>query len=97
MSFPQIVWAFAVGCAICVFLLFLFPASSGPFQAVHGPATALRAKQAADLIFLRIAFCGLLVAAMVTSDLSLFFSWTSWPFAEIPSTAPLPLLCVLRC
>lgn len=28
---------------LCVLILFLFPASTGPYPAVHGPATALRA------------------------------------------------------
>ena len=28
---------------LCILLLFLFPASAGPYPAVHGPATALQA------------------------------------------------------
>jgi len=32
---------------ICVLMMFFFPAMAGPYSAVHGPATALRAARAA--------------------------------------------------
>jgi len=32
--------------AICVVSIFLFPATQGPYPAVHGPATTLRAARA---------------------------------------------------
>jgi hypothetical protein len=35
-------------------LIFFLPSGSGPFSVVHGPATALRGKRAADLVLLSI-------------------------------------------
>jgi hypothetical protein len=36
----------AVLAALCILAIFLFPAVSGPYPIVHGPATALRAMRA---------------------------------------------------
>jgi len=36
---------------ICALAIFLFPASTGPYSAVHGPVTALRALHAALAVF----------------------------------------------
>jgi len=41
-----------------VLLLFLFPVASGPYSALHGPATAMRAVRAARCLFWLIATCG---------------------------------------
>jgi uncharacterized membrane protein len=39
--------------AVCVLLLFFFPLVHGPFQATHGPTTALRSRKAfLSLLFL---------------------------------------------
>jgi hypothetical protein len=38
-----------------VLLLFLVPAGAGPFSAVHGPATALRANRAAQVFYLNLS------------------------------------------
>jgi hypothetical protein len=48
--------------AVCVLLLFFFPLVHGPFQATHGPTTALRARKAllALLFLLFYAAKGLL-------------------------------------
>lgn len=41
---------------LCSVLLVLFvPAGAGPFSAVHGPATALRANRAARVFFFHLA------------------------------------------
>jgi len=37
--------------SIGVLMIFLVPAGSGPFSAVHGPVTARRCQRAADRIF----------------------------------------------
>lgn len=41
-----------------VLLLFFFPVASGPYSALHGPATAMRASRAAKWIFWIITLCG---------------------------------------
>lgn len=38
-----------------VLLVFLVPAGAGPFSAVHGPATALRANRAAQVFYVALA------------------------------------------
>ena len=38
-----------------VFLLFLVPATAGPFSAVHGPVTALRANRAAQVFYVKLS------------------------------------------
>ncbi len=38
-----------------VLLVFFVPAAVGPFSAVHGPVTALRANRAAQVFFLNLA------------------------------------------
>jgi hypothetical protein len=40
---------------LCVLSLFLFPASAGPYPAVHGPATALQAAQCSTQLQLAMA------------------------------------------
>ncbi len=47
--------AAAILLLLSVLLLFLVPASSGPFSAVHGPVTALRAHRAAQVFFFNLA------------------------------------------
>lgn len=57
MSSARIAGACAMCCVIFTFFLFLFPLS-------YGPTTALRSKQAAEVIFLCIVFCGSLMARL---------------------------------
>ena len=59
--------------AVCVLSLFLFPASAGPYPAVHGPATALQAAQSSTQLQLAMAsgpksFIRPLVGHMVASS-----------------------------
>ncbi len=49
--------------AICVLALFFFPLVHGPFQATHGPTTALRAKRAFLILLLTIALVALRLVA----------------------------------
>ena len=58
----------AVIAIVCVIGIFLFPATAGPYSAVHGPVTALEAMRAS----IRIA-CAMIMAAFVL-DLLLHFS-----------------------
>lgn len=95
MSLSRIVLASAITCAFCVLLIFLNPASTGPFPVVHGPATALRAKHAADLILLWLLCCGLSFAgrALIRSRVSSLLAIRVAPSSD---AVPAPL-SVLRC
>ena len=56
--------------AVCVLLLFFFPLVHGPFQATHGPTTAMRWRKAllALLFLLFYAAKGFLSRAEAVSD-----------------------------
>lgn len=56
--------------AVCVLLLFFFPVVHGPFQATHGPTTALRWRKAllALLFLLFYAAKGLLSRPEAMTD-----------------------------
>jgi len=68
MFCQRLVAVAAVACALCVVLIFLYPLATGPFPVVRGPATANRARQAADLIFAWILACSWFIIAHI-SDL----------------------------
>ena len=51
----QIVYETSFLVILCVVSLFLFPASAGPYPAVHGPATALQAARSSNQIQAAIA------------------------------------------
>jgi hypothetical protein len=44
---------------LCVLTVFLFPAASGPYSAIHGPVTALLAMRSAARVRLTIVRSGL--------------------------------------
>src|SRR5512142_106237 len=93
------------GCAALVALgvlaIFFCPIPSGPFQATHGPTSALRASRAALSVFLAMALAGLLLPVLLASmllALSLAFlgfegSSEMWETPGDPVSAP----CALRC
>jgi hypothetical protein len=95
MPLSRILPASAVACAFCVMLIFLFPAATGPFPVVHGPATTSRAKHAADLILLCILLCGLAIAgraAIPSGAAPLVAAASDRTSSACPSSLP-----VLRC
>jgi hypothetical protein len=51
----QIVYETSFLVVLCVLSLFLFPASAGPYPAVHGPATALQAARSSNQLQAAIA------------------------------------------
>lgn len=51
----QIVYETSFLVVLCVLSLFLFPASAGPYPAVHGPATALQAARSSTQLQAAIA------------------------------------------
>jgi hypothetical protein len=90
-----------VGVALmCIMLIFLFPAGNGPFAATHGPATALRAKQAAALLLLGLT---ILVAAILPVARGAILSLCHLPVAALPhpsatqNSVSAPLTCVWLC
>ena len=85
-----------------VLFIFFCPLPSGPFQATHGPTTALRAARAALLVFLGIAAASgapfLLILAslfLLLFLVSLLFQSDSGDF--MPAEDPVRITCELRC
>jgi len=54
---------------LCTLVVFFCPASQGPFTAVHGPLTALRAWQSASTVLSSIAAIAAVVLALLISGL----------------------------
>ncbi len=79
-----------------VLLVFFMPAAVGPFSAVYGPATALRANRAARAFYFNLALSALNPITALTTGLYV----APWPGASSPSfvesdaSAPHP---ALRC
>jgi hypothetical protein len=58
--FPRHVgYEFAILAAVCALGIFLFPATSGPYSAVHGPVTALLSSRAKLKLCSGLAIAGL--------------------------------------
>ncbi len=82
---------------LCVMAMFLHPVAHGPYSAVHGPTTALRARYRSLTILVamaRAAFClTALIAFFWRSSAALVdgTSTSSLPFRDGPD--PLPLRC----
>ena len=64
---------------LCILSIFLFAAPSGPYSAVHGPVTALRAFHGSLAMFWSIATAASLLVCMQVAHLAtrwcLGFSW----------------------
>ena len=52
-------YEFAILAAVCALGIFLFPATSGPYSAVHGPVTALLSARAKLKLCSGLAIAGL--------------------------------------
>ncbi len=92
---PQIPWALIVAVALCVFLIFLLPARSGPFSVVHGPVTARRCKKVADMILLAMSLV-LLAGRFSLSWVISRLDFLGFEVDELPATSDF-LLSALRC
>ncbi len=78
-----------------VLLVFFAPAAAGPFSAVHGPATALRANRAAHVFYFNLALpARCVVAAMI---FSLSAHWVLRSLTPIADIAAKSALFALRC
>jgi hypothetical protein len=90
---PLIEWALLA--VICTAVVFLFPATAGPFSVVHGPATALRAWNSALAILMGIALAASAVLALKLK----FHASCRWlgEFDLVSATPSTLTLCILRC
>jgi hypothetical protein len=77
---------------LCVVGIFLFPASAGPYSAIHGPVTALQAVRAAMKIRWNIA-----LAALVFSDFAREIRFTFFGESVVSMVVPLRHTSILRC
>ncbi len=59
MTLGRIGYEAAVLAVLCVLTIFFFPAMQGPYPAVHGPVTALRAVRLASRLKVAIVEAGL--------------------------------------
>jgi hypothetical protein len=82
----------------CVLTIFLFPAVQGPYSAVHGPATALLAAQAALRVRSSIAQAATkrLNRRAIPTFFLFFYPWLS-DAADFGSARPLECDYLLRC
>lgn len=77
---------------ICTLSMFLFAAPVGPYSAVHGPATAMRAAQASLALFW--------VLTAVLNSLVVPLRFVAWAFPLAPEIYALPIQdskLILRC
>ena len=97
---PGIISAIVVLAAL---LIFLCPVPKGPFSAMHGPVTALRATRTAWLLLVTIAIAARrAIGALVSfSPIPLLLCSTRMRRDDIKAANtlldPLPLICELRC
>ena len=59
MTLGRVGCRFTVLAVLCVLTIFFFPATHGPYSAVHGPATALQAARAAAYLLIGMAIAAL--------------------------------------
>jgi len=80
---------------LCTLGVFLFPVGSGPYSAVHGPVTALRAQRDSFATFCSMALAALSYAYLLSALLAGFMS--SPQLVMLPAFAPTCAVTVLRC
>jgi hypothetical protein len=77
-----------------VLLVFFVPAGAGPFSAVHGPATALRANRAAQVFYVSLALSARCPIAAEMISLAAQWAPRSHALLAVHTSSP---LCPLRC
>ncbi len=81
---------------VCVMAVFLHPIAHGPYSAVHGPTTALRAHYRSVVVRISIALAAFSLAALLLPGcwFALYFAaFAGFAALSAPSPAPLPLRC----
>lgn len=87
----------AVLTVFCVLLIFYFPMMQGPYSAVHGPATALQAAQAAARLRIVIVQGALSsLGSFFTSPL-VILSWILFSKVAVQSVILPEYSAILRC
>ena len=95
MQSLQFRYELAVIAIFCIVSLFLFPISAGPYCAVHGPLTEIRALDGTGTLFWAMALAALSLLAMVVQ-----ITWRAigTPFALVVRLAGAPgRIPLLRC
>lgn len=84
MQSLQFRYELAVIAIFCIVSLFLFPIPAGPYCAVHGPLTEIRALEGTGTLFWAMALAALSLLAVVVQ-----ISWraTGTPFALVMKLA----------
>ena len=82
---------------LCTLSIFLFPGSTGPYSAVHGPVTALLALRQALKAFWSMACAALRRAPLPLTQQTLLAILASLLLAPLPAVAPQRSVTVLRC
>ena len=85
-------WVILAG--FCILAVFFFPASNGPFTAIHGPATALRAWQSGINTLAAITQAAAIVLSIRLQSRQRFRAFES---SLDPAILQLDALSVLRC
>jgi hypothetical protein len=82
---------------VCVAAMFLHPVAHGPYSAVHGPTSALRAYHRSRVVLTAIALAAFSAAAQLTSGMTLlaFFALGGTALIIFSNRGPEP--CPLRC
>jgi hypothetical protein len=93
----QIKWEVVVLTVLCVALIFFFPATRGPYSAVHGPVTALQSAHAAA--HLRIAIVQAALSSFRNHGIRLLLSVSCMAvlYAEFHSASLADFQTILRC
>lgn len=87
----------AVLTVICVLMIFLFPLLQGPYSALHGPVTALRAARAGVHLRLAIVQAALSSLAGCLISVLAIFAQLSLSNAELQSVSLPECNTVFRC
>jgi len=89
----RVVYEFALVALLLILAIFFFPAVSGPYPVVHGPATALRALQAWRLLLflLGLSLLGFSLPRRSTSFAVFSFSQSFKPLDPLHQSALLRL------
>lgn len=86
----------AIVISVCLASIPFLPVGSGPYTAVYGPASALRAQRALLLLVLAISFLSLVFAVLSALGSSQLDS-PSFLIPDRELDSPSPLLAGLRC
>jgi len=82
---------------LCVLAILLFPATQGPYSAVHGPVTALQAARVAARLRLAVVQAALNTFRNYLISLLAMLSWILASSFEFRSLSLAQLNSILRC